>query len=74
MGTQVSSVEPPPPPMILSLRWGTPEEEQIREASKEYGLGQFETKASLGPAVGDVQLADGIRFWNSGEKSEPKRI
>jgi len=49
-------------------------DEQIREAGKECGLGQFilETEASLGSADGEVQLAYGLWFWNSGEKSEPR--
>ena len=53
---------------------GNTEDEQIGEAGKECGLGQFilETEASLGSADGEVQLAYGLWFWNSGEKSEPR--
>ena len=42
----------------------------------ECGLGQFilETGVSLGSADGEVQLACGLWFWNSGEKSEPREI
>lgn len=37
-------------------------------------MGQFGIEASLGPSGGDVGLANGTWFCNSGEKSEPKRI
>lgn len=43
-----------PLPVMYMLLWGTPEEEQVWEAREEYGLGQFETEASLGPAGRDV--------------------